>query len=536
MLTQQQRLGGLTPELASQTVAVAQMLQFGRLDEAENATKSLLKRAPQHPELLRLMGTIHFLQQRHVEAAQTLTDSLRIRPEDVHALRALSRVYEALQDMYNACGAARRACELADNDPLSWFNLGRILYQIGDLDPAQAALRRALALSPGLLEAKALLANIASANGHADEAEREFRKVLDIRPTLGPAWWGLAVLRPDIFDGRDIERMRKQLQQHGLGVGDRIAIGFALARAFEHAGDHAAAFAALRNGNECARHEYQWDVNRFISEQASSRSIFEKGVTRANRDQGAEVIFIVGMPRSGSTLIEQILASHSQVQGTVELPDALQVITDESDRLQQPFPDWVPALNADEWTALGERYLNLTRRWRRERPRCTDKALGNWLYMGALLAMLPSARVIVIRRDPLETCFSCYRHMLPGHPYAYDFAHLSAFWREFDKTTRLWKRQYPQNIREQSYEALQSDPDGQIRELLSFCDLPFESGCLNFHQNARRVTTLSAAQVREPIRQDTGRTHRYGTLLDPLRAELGLPRFAATPTQRNVTE
>ncbi len=532
MLTRQQRLAGLTPELASHTVAAAKILQAGRLKEADGATQSLLERVPQHPELLRLLGTIRLMQQRHDEAAEALTESLRIRPQDVHALRALSRVYEAQQDLFNALGAARRACELAEDDPLSWFSLGRLLYRMGDLDPAEAALRRALASSPGLVQAQVMLANIANANGHPGEAEKEFRRILDVHPALGTAWWSLALLKPDVFGAGDIERMRGQLDQQGLGASDRVAIGFALAHALEHAGDYDAAFAALRESNDLARREYNWNVDEFRNRQEALRRVFDSGTAMADRDQGEEVIFIVGMPRSGTTLIEQILASHSQVQGTTELQDALQVIMEESNRVQRPFPEWVNSHSAAEWTALGERYLALTERWRRDRPRFTDKAPGNWHYLGAILAMLPRTRVVVIRRDPLETCLSCYRHQLAGHPYTYDLGHLASFWREFDETTRIWKQRHPQNVREQSYEALQSDPEGQIRELLEFCDLPFESGCQEFHRNTRRVTTVSAGQVRKPIRADTAIANKYGASLDPLRTALGLLPFADADSAR----
>jgi hypothetical protein len=152
---------------------------------------------------------------------------------------------------------------------------------------------------------------------------------------------------------------------------------------------------------------------------------------------------------------------------------------------------------------------------------------GNWLYIGAILAMFPGARVIACRRDPLETCFACYRQMLEGNEYTHDFDDLAAYWRDFDRAVRHWRHFDPQRVRVQEYEALVADPEGQTRALLDFCGLPFEEACLRFYESARRARTPSAAQVREPIRRDTARTAKYGALLDPLRAALRLPAFDA---------
>jgi hypothetical protein len=157
----------------------------------------------------------------------------------------------------------------------------------------------------------------------------------------------------------------------------------------------------------------------------------------------------------------------------------------------------------------------------------TDKMPANWMYIGTILAMLPDARVVICRRDPLETCLACYRYMFARHPYTHTFADLAAHWRDFDRAVRHWQALYPDRVRVQVYENLVAEPEAQIRELLEFCGLPFEDACLNFHATERRVTTPSAAQVREPLRRDTARAGKYGALLDPLRDALGMPRFQA---------
>jgi hypothetical protein len=194
-------------------------------------------------------------------------------------------------------------------------------------------------------------------------------------------------------------------------------------------------------------------------------------------------------------------------------------------RLRSAFTDWSRTHSLQEWHALGKKYLERTHRWRIHRPRMTDKMPANWMYIGAILAMLPQARVVICRRDPLETCLACYRYIFAKHPYTHDFSALAAHWRDFDRAVHQWQALYPDQIRVQEYEALVADPQAQIRELLAFCGLPFEQACLNFHSTSREVNTPSAAQVREPLRTDTARSGKYGALLDPLRKALRLPPF-----------
>jgi hypothetical protein len=227
-------------------------------------------------------------------------------------------------------------------------------------------------------------------------------------------------------------------------------------------------------------------------------------------------------------LTEQVLASHSQVNGGSELPDMPAVITEESRRRNKPFPEFVRDLTPADWERLGRRYLERTQRWRADRPRFTDKLPNNWHYIGAIRAMLPGARIIVARRDPLETCLSCYRQRLAKSDYTRTFEDLAATWHDFDRAANYWRTLYPDAVYESVYEKLVADPETAIRELLAFCDLPFEEACLEFHKTRRSVHTPSATQVREPLRKDTARAHRYGALLDPLRAALGLPPFAET--------
>ena len=283
---------------------------------------------------------------------------------------------------------------------------------------------------------------------------------------------------------------------------------------------------ALASAHALARGRRRWDRDAFARQMAAVRAAFEPPPGGAHEALGSAAIFITSLPRSGSTLVEQILASHSSVEGAGELPDLPLVIAEESRRQGAPFPQWVGAMRPADWERLGQRYLERTAHWVRERPRFTDKLPNNWYYYGAIRAMLPGARIVAVRRDPLETCFSCYRQLLYNNEYARSFPDLAAFWLEFDRSVQDAKRLHPEALFESVHEELVAAPETRIRALLAFCGLPFEPACLAFHRTQRDVRSPSAMQVRQPLRSDTARAPRYGALLDPLRSALAAVRGA----------
>ena len=527
MLTQRQRLAGLPAALAQRAVAIEQALQQGRLDEAERGVAAALAVAPRHAEILRLHGWTQLRRGRGEAALQTLLQARALRSDDALIHQLIGGAYEATHDFARSREALQRACELAPELASCWFSYGRRLAIDGDADAAIAALQRAVKLAPKHAQARILLANMLRAEGASEQAQAAYRGIIAEYPhSGGQAWWGLAMLKPMPLGSADIEAMRRILAATTASANDRIAIGFALGVALEQQGDFPGAFAVLQATHALARRGEPFDRDAFVGHVDDVLQAFTPppGTSAA---QGHEVIFIVSMPRSGSTLVEQILASHSQVEGGDELPDLLQEIMDESDRVRLAFPHWVRAHSEEQWRTLGQRYLQRTQRWRSRRPRHTDKMPGNWLYTGAILAMLPQARIVVVRRDPLETCLACYRYAFNRHPYTHDFADLATVQQQFDRAARRWQELFPDRVRILVYEEMTAAPEAQIRALLDFCNLPFEQACVDFHVTQRRVITPSAAQVREPIRRDTARAHKYGELLDPLRAQLGLPLFQA---------
>lgn len=520
------RLRGLDNAAAQQVVATAQALGLGRADQAAAQLAPALKAYPDHPEVLRLHAGILNLRGDYVAARSAMERAVALRPMDGLYHNTLGTVLGASGDFDEAVRALYRACELEPGLASAWYNLGVMLTRCVRNEDATEALKRAVTLAPDNVDARALLGDMLRMRGRTEESASEYRKVLAERPWAGMAWWGLADLRTGALTSDDVERMTAMLRNSRTSDDDRIAIGFALAKALDEQGRYGESLDELKRANAIARLRQHWNAAGFSAAVDAYNHAFTPPPAGApGPTLGQEAIFIVGLPRSGTTLVEQILASHSQIEGAGELPDLSLVLTEESRRRVKPFPRWIAEMRPPDWQRLGERYLERTAHWRRHKPHFTDKLPGNWLYIGAIRAMLPGARIVVCRRDPLETCFSCYRQHLSSNEYTRTPEDLAAYWRDFDRSVRHWATLHPTRVHQHDYEALVGAPEAGIRKLLDFCGLPFEESCLRFHETLREVRSPSATQVRRPISADTGRTQRYGALLDPLRAALGLPLF-----------
>jgi tetratricopeptide (TPR) repeat protein len=505
-----------------------QALQRGDAAGAERALRPWLARNPRHAEGLRLLGMAQNAQENFADAIVSLRRALAIDPRNALAYNSLGNALGRLGDKAAAADAFAAACALAPQVAQLQFNLGKALSEDARAEQALAPLRASVALAPDNLAAQYLLAHEERVTGDTDGAIARYRRLLAAHPERAEAWLGLAGMQRLRFSAADVAAMEGTLGME-LNADDRISIRFALARGYEDTQRFAHAFAMYRQANALVREHQPWDARHFSARVDAMLAAFPQALGNAHDVRGREVIFIVSMPRSGSSLTEQILASHAQIDGAGELSDLPAVIQGESTRRGEEFPAWVAAATPADWQRLGDAYLQRTARWRARRPRFTDKLPDNWRFVGAALAMLPGARVVICRRDPVETCLACFRQKFAGTGQAvsYDLDDLAAYWRDFDRAATHWQRIDPQRVRTQSYEALVEDAEGQIRALLAFCDLPFDAACLDFHATRRSVATASAGQVREPMRRDTARAPAYGAALDPLRAALGLGAQAA---------
>lgn len=417
----------------------------------------------------------------------------------------------------------RRGCELAPEQASNWYNLGKAYKQQRQLADAKQAFLRTLSLDESHPLARIGMADIAAMQGDIPRAVAEYRLVLRQHPDHAEAWHGLANLKTEPLSRADAEQMRHALRNPALSTDMRIALGFSLFQALDQLQDYAVAFETLREANHVKRLTLDWHAETELRHIERIREAFQQTApTPLDPTLGHEVILIASMPRSGSTLVEHILASHSEVEGANEIPDLPDIVDDESRRRGQPFPDWIAAATAEDWQRMGKDYLARTAPWRAKHPRFTDKGLKNWQLVGAARAMLPGARIIHCHRDPVETCFSCYRQLFRhGVEYSYDLDEMADVYRDYERLCAFWLTRYPQQVLDFSYEALLQHPEARIRELLAFCKLPFDAACLTPHQTHREVaSTASAAQVREPIRADTAHSAPYRQWLQPLREHL----------------
>jgi tetratricopeptide (TPR) repeat protein len=496
---------------------------------ALNWAREAARLAPDHPETLRRLALMLVAGGPSPDAIALIERAVAQRPQDALLANAQAIVLSRNGRSGDAIEALARAYALQPDSVEIAYGFGRACAVQGDAARARPVLERIVAAAPDHRDARATLAMVAGQMGDTDVAIAEYRELLRRQPDDVRVWSALATINAGSFSAEDLASLRRLAKRPDLDVEHQIRIRFALARACESRAEYAEAFAEYCKGSELMHRQCGWDATRHSQEVENILRAFDKPHADAERDRGKGIVFIVSMPRSGSTLTEQILATHPQVSAGDERTDLLDIIAAEGQRRSIHFSAWATQANAQDWQRLGNQYLERIAPLRDGKAVFTDKLPGNWLWLGAALAMLPGARVIDARRDVLETAWSCFRHLFPAgtQDFSYDFASIAAFSRDHDRAMQHWHRLYPDRIRTQVYEKLVIDPEAQIRELLAFCNLDFDPACLNFHQHQRAVRTASAAQVRAPLRRDTARTGKYGALLDPLRAELGLPPFAA---------
>ena len=515
------RLKGLSLPASARVDAAKSLLQQRQASAAERELRMALTVAPNHAEVLRLLGMALRLQNRNDEALQIMQRAVAQRPADPLVQNGLGTALDACGDRDAAIVAFRRACELAPQSAPLWSNFGKTLSDHGLFDEALPTLERAVALGAGD-SATLRLAYALRVLGRTDEAVRIYRDLIAINPSYGQAWLGLSNLKTRQFSDDDLAALETIWRENEGVTDDRISIGFSLARALDDHARYAESLAVLNEANTLTRSIRPWDAAHFSRHVDALLHAFDNVRQGAMEDQGGNVVFIVSMPRAGSSLTEQILASHPQVDGAGELMDLSGVLQDESRRRNIAFPHWAPMATPADWQRMGRDYLRRTKRWQQRGVLFTDKLPDNWLRIGAAMAMLPGARVVECRRDAVETCFSCYRTLFNEgtQAFTYDIADLATYYRDYACMTDHWRTLFGARWRRQHYEALVADPQTEIRELLAFCGLPYDAACERYYDTDRSVRTASASQVREPLMSDTARAPKYGALLDPLRDAL----------------
>ncbi len=517
--------------LPAEVVAATSLFCDGELARAEEVTRAFLLRHGDHPEAMRLLARIG-LAHGVLDDAETLLEAvLAMEPGYPAARRDYADCLARRQKYPRARAQIDQLRALTPDDPEVLALAATVAVGLGEQDEAIGLYRRMLAKAPDSPDANLWLGHALKTVGRLEEAVDAYRRAAAARRDFGDAYWSLANLKTYRFTDAEIERMRAEEAAPMTQADDRAHLCFALGKALEDRGETAESWAFYARGNALKRAESRYrpeilETNTRLQKEVCTAAFFAR---RAGwGDPRPDPIFIVGLPRSGSTLIEQILASHTDVEGTQELADIQRVALDLQGRehdLDNPrYPASLVALTASDCRRLGESYLADTQVYRAAaRPFFIDKMPNNFRHIGLIHLMLPNARIIDARREPMACCFSNLKQLFAnGQEFAYSAEDIGRYYRTYLELMRHWDEVLPGKVLRVRHEDVVDDLEGSVRRLLDHCGLDFQPGCIEFHRTRRSVRTPSSEQVRQPIFRDSlDQWRRYEAWLGPLRDALG---------------
>ena len=519
-------------------------------------------RAAGHPELIEAAS--HMLAGAFGKAEPLCRIVLNRDPLDVNAMRLLAEIGMEVGRLDDSEALLERALELAPDFRLARGSYANVLGRRGKFEAALNELESLLAADPAhpgylILKANTLVrigdhlsaiaiyrdvlsrvpatAGVQMSLGHSlktvgdqDGAITAYNSARAMRDDLGDAYWSLANLKTFGFSDEDIDAMRRAVTRETVDREDYYHLAFALGKALEDRAEFEESFIWYRRGNAIKRRLITYSADDNLSDMTRLTDYFTPDVFAARSNAGCQSrapIFIVGLPRAGSTLLEQILASHSQVEGTQELPDIISIARRIADKKRagdpSNYPNGLSDLTDSDLTALGEEYIERTRIHRTDAPFFIDKMPNNFAHVGLIRLILPNATIIDARRHPLACCFSGYKQLFAkGQHFTYNLTDIGRYYADYVGLMRHWQNVLPAHVLHVQYEDVVADTETQVRRLLDHCGLPFEGACLRFYENRRAVKTASSEQVRQPIfTSGLDQWENYEPWLAPLKAALG---------------
>ncbi len=501
--------------------------QQGRWEQAQALASQLLPFASEHAGVYSIAGVIKLELGQPSLAADYFRRAEELDPAraDFATLHAKSLLLAGFPG--GALQAADRALALSPDDPMTLDTLGVIYTQAHAHTRAITAFRKAVTRSPTLPSCRFNLANALVAAGDIAAAEHELRACTQLAPGYWNAHLLLSQLRRQSAEHNHLEPLHLLLSQHGSAPDAQIYLNMALAKEYEDLDDYPRAFKHLQRGKSAARKAHPYSIRRDQLLFEALMNTFRQPEPDAAGDPTDEPIFIIGMPRSGTTLVERIISNHPDVYAAGELQNFSAALQQTSDSPVPLLLDPAIALRTSrlDWKQLGARYLASTRPLTGQSPRFVDKLPHNFLYAGFIANALPNAKIICLRRNPLDTCLGNFRQLFESASFYFDYSHdlidAGQYFVLFDRLMTHWQRVFPGRIFELQYEELVSSPEFFTQKLLDFCGLPWDQACLTFEANQAPVTTFSATQVREPIhRSAVGRWKKYAEQLQELRSVL----------------
>ena len=506
-----------------QRVALAvSCLGSGRYEDGVAALQEALREDPNNVDAMRYLAGAYFSRKKNLEDAEALLrHATQLAPDFTAAWLLLGPVLMERLRPQEAIKAFLKATSLDPDNADAWGGLGNAYARAGKVDESARAFARSVSLDPEAPGVQMGYAHTLKTLGDQAGALEAYRAAIRAKPDFGEVYWSMANLKVFRFEEDEVTAMEQQLENE-LGESAETHFRFALGKAYEDRKDYDRAWHYYESGNKLQRTQVFYDPVEFETRQEKIRDVFSVSFLAAREGCGFEAqdpIFIVGLPRSGSTLIEQILASHSQVEGTAELPILGKIATSvgryRRDKLQ--YPESVVDLRGKDWRAYGKQYIEESAQFREtDKPFFTDKLPNNFSHVGFANMILPNARFINARRHPVDSCLGGYKQLFgKGQHFTYDALEIADYYRQYHLMMDHWHSVLPGKILDVHYEETVDDLEAQVRRILEFCGLPFEEACLNFHENERAVRTASSEQVRQPIyKSSVGKFRAYGSHMD----------------------
>jgi tetratricopeptide (TPR) repeat protein len=519
-------LNALPPEI----VRAGSLFSDGELSAAEMILRGYLLHAGEHAEALRLLARIERQRGDHGGAELHLQASLKLDPNYRAARVDYARVLIDRQKYPQALDVVNGLLELAPGDEDCLSLCAAACVGLGRYEQAIALYYRLLSASPDSAELRVALGHCLKSIGRQKEAIEAYQSAAAARPSFGDAYWSLANLKSYRFSEAEVAHMRAEESASAASAVDRYHLCFALGKAHEDRSKYEESWQFYERGNKLKRAESRYDPELIERNTREQIEVCTAEFLAARAGAGApapDPIFIVGLPRSGSTLIEQILASHSEVEGTQELHDIPRIVVDlqgpQSGASRERYPALLANLAPEDFRSLGERYVKDTRPYRGDKPFFIDKMPNNFRHIGLIHLMLPNTKIIDVRREPMACCFSNLKQLFAaGQEFTYDIEDIARYYRNYLELMRHWDTVLPGKVLRVMYEDVVDDLKGNVRRILEFCNLEFRPACIEFHKTERSVRTASSEQVRQPIFRDgLHQWRKYEPWLGPLKDALG---------------
>jgi tetratricopeptide (TPR) repeat protein len=524
--TQLQHLSQLPPVI----VTASSLMNEGHLYKAEQMIRPFLIANPLHLDGMRLLAELGVKLNVLDDAELLLETCVEMAPDHLQARFEYARVLNKRQKFPKALAQAEILCTAAPHDRAFRTLRAMQCVGVGAHQEALDAFNRLLAEQPNDPEMHVSVGHVLKTLGRYRNGIEAYRTACTQKPDYGEAFWSLANLKTYRFTDQELAQMRTQEVAHRIRPVDRYHLCFALGKALEDRGEYEESFTYYTRGNSLKQQEVRYESANMECDLALQRKICTTEFFRTRAGVGCErpdPIFIVGLPRAGSTLLEQILASHSKVEGTMELPNILELVhrlggTRHVEDSPQ-YPMCLPELERDQFRTFGEEYIRETRPYRKDAPFFIDKMPNNFRHIGLIHLILPNAKIIDARRDAMACCFSNFKQLWAmGQDFSYGLEEIGRYYRAYVKLMAHWDAVLPGRVLRMQYEDVIDDLESTVRRILDLCELEFEPACIEFYKTERSVRTASSEQVRQPIfREGLDQWRHFEAFLGPLRAALG---------------